>query len=91
MTEGITPGRPRIVLSPAEIAVLDELLRDGPGNREIGKRLHLAEDTVKTHFRKIMAKTGTQTRTELAVRIMRDHYRIEIGTQRDARMRASER
>jgi LuxR family maltose regulon positive regulatory protein len=50
-------------LSDRELEVL-RLIADGLSNREIGKRLYLALDTVKGHNRRIYAKLGVQRRTE---------------------------
>jgi two-component system NarL family response regulator len=50
-------------LTSREIAVL-ELVAKGMSNREIGTALSLAEDTVKTHLKRIYAKLGVGDRTE---------------------------
>ena len=71
-----------VVLSPAELQVLDVFLQDGAGNREIGQILDRSEDTVKTHMKNIMAKAGCTSRTELAVRVMRDKIRIATRQRR---------
>lgn len=55
------------LLSEREIQVVDALLHDDPGNREIGKRLGLKENTVKTHIARILRKTGVKSRIGLAV------------------------
>jgi DNA-binding NarL/FixJ family response regulator len=58
---------PPPMLSPRQLEVL-QLLLDGCTNREIGKRLFLGEETIKTHVSTIMrvfkAKTRTQAVTE---------------------------
>jgi DNA-binding NarL/FixJ family response regulator len=40
------------------------LLADGHANEEIGKRLHISPETVRTHVRKAMAKLEADTRTQ---------------------------
>jgi two-component system NarL family response regulator len=50
-------------LSAREIAVL-EMVAKGLSNREIGTALTLAEDTVKTHLKRIFVKLGVSDRTE---------------------------
>ena len=50
-------------LTGREISVL-ELVAKGMSNREIGAALFLAEETIKTHLRRIYAKLGAADRTE---------------------------
>jgi len=50
-------------LSAREIGVL-EMVAKGLSNREIGTALTLAEDTVKTHLKRIFVKLGVSDRTE---------------------------
>ena len=40
------------------------LLADGNSNEEIGKRLFISPETVRTHVRKAMAKLDADTRTQ---------------------------
>jgi DNA-binding NarL/FixJ family response regulator len=49
------------LLTPREIDVL-ELVSEGLGNREIGRRLFLSEETVKSHIRNILAKFQARSR-----------------------------
>lgn len=65
-----------------EVRVLAELTRDGAANADIGKRLHMSLDTVKTHLKKIGDKTGIHTRTALVAAIYRGTVVI-IGPGRD--------
>ena len=44
-----------------------ELIGDGLTNREIGKRLYLAEKTIKNHVSNLLAKLGMKRRTQVAV------------------------
>jgi ATP/maltotriose-dependent transcriptional regulator MalT len=60
------PPSPDERLSKREREVL-ALLADGLTNREIAHRLFIAEATAKLHVRRILAKTGTRSRTEAAL------------------------
>jgi len=60
-------GAPPLALSPRERDVLTELAA-GASNKEIGKRLHLAEGTVKNHVTSLLAKLGASDRTQAALR-----------------------
>ncbi|HVP21447.1 MAG TPA: LuxR C-terminal-related transcriptional regulator [Anaerolineaceae bacterium] len=53
--------------SQRELEIL-QLIAQGHSNREIGKRLFLALDTVKGHNRRIFEKLQVQSRTEAVVR-----------------------
>ncbi|WP_420032627.1 response regulator [Streptomyces sp. cg28] len=62
------PERPR--LSERETAVL-RLVSDGCTNAEIGRRLHVAESTVKTHLLRAFGKLGVDDRTAAVTSAMR--------------------
>ncbi len=49
------------------------LLADGLSNEEIGKRLFISAETVRTHVRKAMDKLDADTRTQAVARALRDH------------------
>ena len=49
-------------LTPREVDVL-RLVADGNANKEIGARLSLTEETVKSHIRSILSKLGANDRT----------------------------
>src|SRR6266702_818455 len=53
-----------------EMEVL-RLLAQGQSNKEIARDLQIAEDTVKTHVKHIMAKLGVQSRTQAVLCAMR--------------------
>jgi DNA-binding CsgD family transcriptional regulator len=57
----------RGTLSDRERDVMD-LVVQGKGNKEIGARLCISAETVKTHIGHIRAKTGIRNRVLLAVR-----------------------
>lgn len=60
-------------LTPAEIAILVELCRDGADSAVIGNRLCLSAKTVRTHFSTIFAKLGCKSRTSAIIAVLRDH------------------
>jgi len=64
-------------LSMRELALLEFVAR-GDSNKEIGDRLQITENTVKTHLRNIMAKLGARDRTE-AVTIGLRRGLIQLG------------
>jgi DNA-binding NarL/FixJ family response regulator len=47
------------------------LLADGLSNEEIGKRLHISPETVRTHVRKAMSKLQADTRTQAVAKALR--------------------
>lgn len=49
------------------------LLADGMSNEEIGKRLFISAETVRTHVRKAMDKLGADTRTQAVALALREH------------------
>lgn len=53
-------------LSPQEERILD-LIGEGLTNRQIGDRLHLAEQTVKNYVSRLMGKLGFERRVQAAV------------------------
>jgi DNA-binding NarL/FixJ family response regulator len=57
-------------ISPREVDVL-RLLAAGKSNREIADTLCISLNTVATHVRNILAKTGSANRTEAAAYAMR--------------------
>lgn len=48
------------------------LLADGLSNEEIGNKLFISPETVRSHVRKAMAKLGADTRTQAVARALRD-------------------
>jgi two-component system, NarL family, response regulator len=53
-------------LSPMEVRVL-RLIANGDTNKEIGVKLSVSEEAVKSHVRNILSKLGTDDRTHAAV------------------------
>jgi DNA-binding NarL/FixJ family response regulator len=64
-------GTKRPELTRRERDVL-RLLADGLSNEEIGTKLFISAETVRTHIRKAMDKLGANTRTQAVARALRD-------------------
>ena len=62
------------VFSPRQLEVL-QLLLDGCTNREIGARLFVGDETIKTHVAAIMRALKAKTRTQAATEAARWGYR----------------
>jgi DNA-binding NarL/FixJ family response regulator len=73
-----TPAAPVILtdLSQREVEVL-RLLALGKSNRDIADVLCISLNTVATHVRNILAKTGTANRTEAAAYALRHGLGVE--------------
>lgn len=54
-----------------------KLMMDGLSNRQIGERLHLSEETIKTHISAICRYFGANSRTQAAVAAA--HQRYQLG------------
>lgn len=52
--------------TPREIQVL-RLLTIGEGNEEITAKLKISQNTIKTHIKHLLKKTGFESRTQLAI------------------------
>ena len=50
-------------LTPRELEIL-ELIAQGLSNREIAERVHISENTVKTHSSRVFDKLGARRRTQ---------------------------
>jgi DNA-binding NarL/FixJ family response regulator len=60
--------KPSTTLTRRENEVLELLVNEGMGNKEVGAALGIGEETVKRHLTMILNKTGFSTRLELVVR-----------------------
>lgn len=47
------------------------LLLAGSTTKAISERLAIAENTLRTHIKRLFEKTGARTRTELMARVLR--------------------
>ncbi len=63
------------LLTDREREVLAEL-RAGRSNAEIGDRLHISGETVKTHVSRILSKLGVRTRLEAVAAVNRDRREV---------------
>ena len=67
--------RPDQALTAREAELLT-LLAEGLTNRELGRRLHISEATVKTHLAHIYAKLGVDSRAAaVSIALRRDGIR----------------
>jgi two-component system nitrate/nitrite response regulator NarL len=64
ITRRRTRSHPPLTARERQIVLV---LSEGATNKEIGRRLRLAEGTVKVHLHHIYRKLGIANRTELAV------------------------
>ncbi|MFC7760280.1 response regulator transcription factor [Catellatospora bangladeshensis] len=71
LTAAVPQRRPGVPLSARETDIL-RLVAQGMTNREIGRRLHLSEGTVKNHLSRLLERLGLRDRTQAAV-YARDH------------------
>jgi DNA-binding NarL/FixJ family response regulator len=67
---GSAGGRGRVVLTDREREVL-ELLAEGQSHEEIGRRLSISSETVRTHARKASERLGASTRTQAVATALR--------------------
>jgi two-component system NarL family response regulator len=68
---GPTKGMETPQLTPREVEVLRHVA-DGAGNRAIGARLGISENTVKNHVRNILEKLRLHSRMEAVLYAMRE-------------------
>jgi len=61
-------GAPELTQREREVL---RLLADGHANEEIGRRLYISPETVRTHIRKAMTKLGADTRTQAVAKALR--------------------
>ena len=66
LDEGRRPAQPTTDLSPREIEVL-ELVQQGMANKQIARRLGIAERTVKAHLTNVFQAIGVTDRTAAAL------------------------
>jgi DNA-binding NarL/FixJ family response regulator len=61
------------LLNDTQLRIL-KLIAVGYSNREIGSRVHLSENTIKSHVQEIFRKLGVRTRVEAALRASREGW-----------------
>jgi DNA-binding CsgD family transcriptional regulator len=66
-----TPARPQLNDSQQEIL---RLLTEGLSNKEIASRVHLSENTVKTHIQEILRRLQVRNRVQAAVRATKERW-----------------
>jgi DNA-binding NarL/FixJ family response regulator len=84
--------KPNQDLTPRELEILDELIKDGSNNKEIAYRFFISRNTLRSHIRSInkkwhIALSGVGTHEGKAIRTARQQiytkalemYKIEIG------------
>lgn len=67
---GLVRGSGQSELTPREVEVL-RLLADGLSHDEIGRRLEIGAETVRTHARKAADRLGARTRTQAVAKAIR--------------------
>ncbi len=60
-------------MTPAQQEILS-LIVDGCSNREIAARVHLSENTVKSHTQQLFRKMGVRNRVEAAIKATREGW-----------------
>ncbi len=55
-------------LTPRQLEVLCELMQGGWSNRELARRLHVGEGTIRTHVSQILLALNAKNRTEAVLR-----------------------
>ena len=76
---GRRPAETTMRLSAREVDVV-RLVTDGLSNDEIGQRLGITTKAVEGHLGRVFARTGARSRTELAVRAVREGWADLPGT-----------
>lgn len=71
--------RTYVRITPRQHDVLRELTLDGASNEDIADRLEISYDTVRTHVKALMQKTGTHNRAALAVGYLRGRWRVTVS------------
>jgi DNA-binding NarL/FixJ family response regulator len=61
------------LLNDSQLQIL-KLIAVGYSNREIAARVHLSENTIKSHVQEIFRKLGVRTRVEAALRASREGW-----------------
>jgi DNA-binding NarL/FixJ family response regulator len=76
-------------LTSREQEIVLTLAAGGPSNKDVGRRLHVSEGTVKVHLHNIYRKLGVKNRTELVARAHTEMVALahtELAAARPARV-----
>jgi DNA-binding NarL/FixJ family response regulator len=76
----VRPGPASAHMSPRELEVIAAVV-EGRSNDEIAARLAISPRTVESHLRRLFERHGVASRTELAIRALRDGW-LEIPPSR---------
>jgi DNA-binding NarL/FixJ family response regulator len=68
---------PMVVLSPRQADVLTGLC-EGLSNGDIGRRLYITEDTVKTHVRRLLPVLGARSRCHAVALVLSGQVRVLV-------------
>jgi DNA-binding NarL/FixJ family response regulator len=71
--------QPREVLLTPMLASVLESLCEGKSNKAIGHDWGIAEDTVKTHLRRLYARTGARDRCHLISLVYSRMLLVDVG------------
>lgn len=66
-------------LTPRELEIVELLADEVPSNRQIGERLGLGEETVKSHLSHAMDKLGCRNRAGVVEIVMSSRMRSRIA------------
>lgn len=75
-------GTLTIFVTHRQWEVLRELILDGPGDDEIGRRLYMTANTAKVHMKALLKRARCTGRTELAVKVLRGDVMVVIPQNR---------
>jgi len=71
-----TPQPVEVALTPAEVAVLDELCRDGADDGVIAERVGVSVWTIKSQMKAIRLAVGVGNRTAVVAAVLHGHVEI---------------
>ncbi|MGD8997519.1 MAG: LuxR C-terminal-related transcriptional regulator [Anaerolineae bacterium] len=68
--DDLSTPEPQVLIEPLSARELEvlALAAEGLSNRDVGRRLHIAESTVKSHLNSVYGKLGVRNRTQAAAK-----------------------
>lgn len=78
-------GQPRTAVITPMLANILESLSEGKSNKAIGFDWGISEDTVKTHMRRLYARTGARDRCHLLSMLLNGALTVQIDRARGGR------